>query len=119
LIVFKGENWDSNDELRTIKSMFLDFYSGDTSANMLDLTHGITHTMVFTLVGGTEAPCRVLLNVYNIVLKKNQDDSTNPIVELEETGPYIEFVQRRTTLANPDMIKESLRAPKLNKVCWW
>jgi ribosome production factor 2 len=116
LICFRGEHWDSSDELRTIKSILLDFYTGDTSADMLDLSHGITHSMVFTLIGTPDAPCRILLNVYNIKLLKNEQDEKKPKVELEECGPFVEFIQRRCTLANPDMIKEAMRLPKMNQV---
>lgn len=91
-------------------------YTGDTTADMIDINQGLTHVMVFTLVGTPAAPCRILMNVFNIALKKPEESSKYPKVELEEMGPFIEFVQRRITLANPDMIKESLRVPKLNKV---
>jgi ribosome production factor 2 len=116
LIVFQGEHWESTDELRTIKSIFLDMYTGDHSADRIDLQSGITHTMIFTLVGLPSSPCRILLNVYTIELKKNEDDALLPKVEMTEVGPFIEFVQRRTTMANMDMMKESLRVPKLNVV---
>ncbi|KAJ3336321.1 hypothetical protein HDU91_001824 [Kappamyces sp. JEL0680] len=117
LIVFRGEHWESNDELRTIKSIFLDMFTGDQTADKIDLNNGISHAMVFTLVGNPSAPCRILLNVYTTELKKSQDgDSQLPRVELTEAGPFIEFVQRRTLLANMDMMRESLRVPKLNVV---
>jgi len=113
LLAFRGEHWDSSDELRTIRSILLDMYSGDCSADMLNLSNGITHSMVFTLVGTPQA-CRILLNVYSITLKKGEEEN-KPKVELTETGPYVEFVPRRTTLANADMMKESLRVPSLGK----
>ncbi len=115
MIVFRGEHWESTDELKTIKSIFLDLFTGDISADKLDLDNGISHTMVFTLVGTPSSPCRILLNVYKLDLKKGEKPN-QPKVELEEMGPEIEFIQRRCTLANEDMRKESLRQPKLNQV---
>ncbi|KAJ3276732.1 rRNA-binding ribosome biosynthesis protein rpf2 [Terramyces sp. JEL0728] len=111
LVLFNGENWDANDELRTIKSMFLDLYTGDTSMNQLNLK-GITHAMVFTVSGPVEKP-KIIMKVYNILLKKS--GVRLPRVELEEMGPVLEFSKRRVTLANADMMKESLRMPTLNK----
>ncbi|KAJ3262261.1 hypothetical protein HK103_002674 [Boothiomyces macroporosus] len=111
LILFNGENWDANDDLRTIKSMFLDMYTGDTSMEQLNLK-GITHAMVFTITGTVEKP-KIFLRVYNILLKKS--GVRLPRVELEEMGPELEFSKRRITLANMDMMKEALRVPNLNK----
>lgn len=115
LMAFKGEHWDSSDELRTIKSIFQDCFTGNTHTDKIDLNHGLSHVMVFTLIGSPKDSCRILLNVYNVILKKS-DNIKYPKVELEETGPYVEFVQRRTTLANTQTMKDSLRVPKLNTV---
>ena len=115
-MLFRGEHWESTDELRTIKSIFLDMYTGDTSSKMIDLNNGLSHVMVFTLVGTPSAPCRILLNVYNIELKKSNEQENVPKVDLVEMGPRVEFVQRRCMLANAELIKESLRVPKLNAV---
>ncbi|KAI8901654.1 Brix domain-containing protein [Globomyces pollinis-pini] len=112
LIIFNGENWDSTDELRTVKSMFLDLFTGDTSAEQINLA-GISHLITFTCVGNPSSPCRFLMNTYNIKLMKS--GVKLPRVELEEMGPSFEFIQRRCTLANIDMMKESLRTPNLNK----
>ena len=117
LILFRGEHWESTDELRTIKSILLDLYTGDTSTKMIDLNNGLTHVMIFTLIGTPAAPCRILMNVYNIELKKSEENENIPKVELVEMGPRVEFIQRRYLLGNPELIKESLRVPKMNAVC--
>jgi ribosome production factor 2 len=113
LILFNGDNWEATQQLCTLKSIFLDMFTGDTSSEQIDLK-GLSHAMVFTCVGNAEAPCKILLKVYNIILKKS--GTRLPRVELEETGPSIDFIQRRCTLPQEDMMKEALRTPKIFKV---
>jgi ribosome production factor 2 len=111
LMMFQGD-WESSDQAKMIKSIFLDCFTGDKSADKLDL-RGISHCMVFTL-SGTFGAYKIMLRVYQVLLKKT--GTSVPRAELVEMGPSIDFVTRRSTLAQPEMWKEATRVPKLNKV---
>ncbi len=52
--------------------------------------------------------------MYRISLKKS--GTKVPRVELDEVGPSVDFVLRRTQLANDHIIKEASRQPKATKV---
>ena len=53
------------------------------------------------------ATCRVLLK---------KSGSRTPRVELDEMGPSLDLVIRRTKLASDDLYKRSMRVPKAAKV---
>ena len=58
-----------------------------------------------------------LLLLHRIVLMKS--GSSLPRVELEEMGPSLDFVMRRTHLASAEFYKKACRKPKALKVSVW
>jgi ribosome production factor 2 len=112
LIIFNGDQWEAKQEYETMRSIFLDLYTGDFETDKIDLK-GLSHLMVFTL-DSSSPKTKVKMGVYNIVLKKS--GGKTPLVELEEMGPFVNFELRRYTLANEDMLKQAMKAPKLDKV---
>lgn len=52
---------------------------------------------------------------YRILLKKS--GSRTPRVELEDMGPSLDLVMRRTKLASDDLFRRALKQPKTAKVC--
>ena len=56
----------------------------------------------------------VIHSFFSICLKKS--GSKIPRVELEEMGPSLDLVLRRTQLAAPDLLKTALKRPKAMKV---
>jgi len=50
-----------------------------------------------------------------VLLKKS--GSRTPRVEVEEMGPSLDLVLRRTHLASDDLMKAATRIPKAVKVC--
>ena len=112
LIVFNGSPWDASPDLLTIRSILLDMFTGDPSADKLDLK-GLKYVLSFTLVENGDQ-YKVLMRVYNIILKKS--GGRKPRVELEDVGPSIDFVKGRCTNANMDMLKLALKEPMVNRV---
>ena len=51
---------------------------------------------------------------YRILLKKS--GTQLPRVELEEMGPSLDLVVRRSHLASEDLLKQACRKPKATKV---
>lgn len=54
---------------------------------------------------------------FRVLLKKS--GSRTPRVELEEMGPSLDFVMRRTHLASDDLMKAATKVPKAVKVITW
>jgi len=70
---------------------------------------GIEHVLQFVAVEN-----KVLMRSYKIILKKSGEKT--PYVELEEIGPSMDFVLRRTKLASADLFKSACKQPKELKV---
>ena len=60
---------------------------------------------------------KLLLFLFRVLLKKS--GSRTPRVELEEMGPSLDFVMRRTHLASDDLMKAATKVPKAVKVIIW
>lgn len=57
----------------------------------------------------------VVINFFRILLKKS--GSQVPRIELEEMGPSLDLVMRRSHLASDDLMKQACKQPKATKVC--
>ena len=105
-LLFSGTAFDTEDELRRLKSVFIDFFRGPVVENVR--LNGLEHVLHFT---ATET--EVFMRGYKIVLKKS--GTRTPRIELEEMGPNIDFVLRRTRLASDDLYKDACKKPKGGK----
>ena len=52
---------------------------------------------------------------FRVLLKKS--GSRTPRVEVEEMGPSLDLVVRRTHLASDDLMKAATKVPRVVKVC--
>ncbi|KAI8929866.1 Brix domain-containing protein [Entophlyctis helioformis] len=114
LVLFSGEHWESSDEMRTVKSILLDMYTGDKSVDQIDL-RGLSHIVSFTssvpVVGG---PVKVYMRVYTTQLMKS--GVKLPRVELKDMGPHFNFDVRRVHVADAEVMKIARKIPKELKV---
>ncbi|XP_069128652.1 ribosome production factor 2 homolog [Argopecten irradians] len=105
-LVFAGEAFDQDTEHKRLKNLFIDFFRGPV-VSQLRLA-GLEHVIQITALDG-----KILLRNYKIKMKKS--GSKIPRVELEDMGPSLDLVIRRTKLASDDLFKRSLRQPKTAK----
>ncbi|GAA6218553.1 ribosome production factor 2 homolog [Lates japonicus] len=107
MLVFAGEAFDTDNEHKRLKSLFIDFFRGPTvSAVRLA---GLEHVLHFTALDG-----KIFMRSYRCLLKKS--GCRTPRIELEEIGPSFDFVLRRTHLASDDLYKLAHKQPKALKV---
>ncbi|OWF51978.1 ribosome production factor 2 homolog [Mizuhopecten yessoensis] len=105
-LLFCGEAFDQDAEHKRLKNLFIDFFRGPVISQVR--LAGLEHVIQITSLDG-----KILLRNYKIMMKKS--GSKTPRVELDDMGPSIDFVIRRTKLASDDLYKRSLRQPKTVK----
>eukprot|EP00798_Chlamydomonas_sp_ICE-L_P007835 gene7835-1035_t len=105
-IIFAGEKFESVGPLKQMKSLLLDFFRGPP-ISQINLA-GLDRVMMATAVDDN----KVLLRQYSIKMKKS--GSRVPRLALEEMGPRLDFVVRRSREAPADMAKEAMRQPQLH-----
>ncbi|NXB54778.1 RPF2 factor, partial [Leucopsar rothschildi] len=103
LLIFAGDMFDVNEEYRRLKSLFIDFFRGPTVPSIR--LAGLEYVLHFTAVDG-----KIYMRSYKVLLKKS--GCKIPRIELEEMGPSLDLVMRRTHLASDDLYKLSLKQPK-------
>ncbi|KAM6992712.1 ribosome production factor 2 homolog [Tautogolabrus adspersus] len=107
MLVFAGEAFDMDNEHKRLKSLLIDFFRGpQVSAVRLA---GLEHVLHFTALEG-----KVYMRSYRSLLKKS--GCRTPRIELEEIGPSLDLVLRRTHLASDDLYKLAHRRPKALKI---
>lgn len=106
-LIFNGENFETDSELRRLKSLFIDFFRGPVVSNVT--LKGLEHVVSFTAVDE-----KILVRNYKVNLKKS--GTRTPRIELQEMGPNFDFIVRRTQLASDDLYKRACRKPKAAKV---
>ncbi|CAL9734866.1 ribosome biogenesis protein Rpf2p [Monosporozyma servazzii] len=111
---FQGSAFDTHPVYKQIKSLFLDFFKGE--ATKLQDVAGLQHVISMTVQGdfqdGEPLP-NVLFRVYKLkTYRSEQGGKKLPRVELQETGPRLDFKIGRVHTPSIDMVREALKKPK-------
>jgi len=103
MILFQGELFESNSDYQLLKSLFLDFYRGET-LEKINLA-SVDRVLILTAHGG-----KVFLRQYAIMMKKS--GTRFPRIELEEIGPHVDMDVRRVKPASAELKKQAMRQAK-------
>ncbi|KAM3853653.1 ribosome production factor 2 homolog isoform 1-T1 [Vipera latastei] len=106
MLIFAGDAFDLNEEHRRLKSLLIDFFRGPVVPSIR--LAGLEHVLHFTAVDE-----KIYIRSYKVLLKKS--GCKIPRIELEDMGPSLDLVIRRTHLASDDLYKLSLKKPKALK----
>ncbi|XP_043918667.1 ribosome production factor 2 homolog [Protopterus annectens] len=106
MLIFAGDVFETDGDYRRLKSLFIDFFRGPTVPSVR--LAGLEHVIHFTALDG-----KIFMRSYKVLLKKS--GCRTPRIELEEMGPSLDFVLRRTHLASDDLYKRALKQPKALK----
>lgn len=118
MFAFQGAAFDTHPVYKQIKSLFLDFFRGDTT-DLQDVA-GLQHVIVVTtqrdFQDGEPLP-PVLFRVYRLrTYRSEQGGRKLPRVELEETGPRLDFSIGRIHTPSPDIAREANRKAQNKQV---
>ncbi|XP_019501914.1 PREDICTED: ribosome production factor 2 homolog isoform X1 [Hipposideros armiger] len=106
MLIFAGDDFDVTEDYRRLKSLLIDFFRGPTVTNIR--LAGLEYVLHFTALNG-----KIYFRSYKLLLKKS--GCRTPRIELEEMGPSLDLVLRRTHLASDDLYKLSMKMPKALK----
>lgn len=133
---FASDLFDSHPRFQQLKSMLLDFFNGEIidGIHLAGLEHVISVTLgpapdsftstagATTTLGATESSSssnetkslpKVHIRAYTIRLLSS--GTRVPRVELTPMGPSLDLSLRRHTDADPELLKQAMRRPKLKK----
>ena len=99
-LLFSGSLFDTHDDMKRIKNLLVDFFRGPRVPKIR--LQGLEHALQFTAVE-KDGKTVIYMRSYKIELRKS--GSRIPRVELEEMGPMMDLVVRRTHLADEDYFK--------------
>lgn len=110
LMVFHGPSFDTDERMKRVKSLLIDFFGGAVADQVL--LSGMEQAIVCTALDqpGSDAKPKVLLRRYRISMQKS--GSSLPRVELEELGPSLSLALDRTRNPDKDRWKQSIKVPK-------
>ncbi|XP_072595082.1 ribosome production factor 2 homolog isoform X3 [Vulpes vulpes] len=106
MLIFAGDDFDVTEDYRRLKNLLIDFFRGPTVSNIR--LAGLEYVLHFTALNG-----KIYFRSYKLLLKKS--GCRTPRIELEEMGPSLDLVLRRTRLASDDLYKLSMKMPKALK----
>jgi len=108
-LIFHGELFDTERDYQRLKCFFIDFFRGPTTVKEIDLS-GLEHVLTFTIDPQTKL---ISMRVFRIEFKKS--GHRIPRIELQEIGPHLDLILRRTKLASDDYYKRTLKQPRAIK----
>ncbi|GMM31857.1 rRNA-binding ribosome biosynthesis protein [Martiniozyma asiatica (nom. inval.)] len=115
MFVFNGHIWDINPTFIQIKSLFMDMFRGETT-NLQDVA-GLQSVIALSAIEDDDNDKTVSslpivhFRTYKIKTFKSAEPKLARI-ELDETGPRLDFKIGRVQRADPEMEKEAFRVPK-------
>lgn len=107
LLIFNGDIFENNREYGRIRNLLIDMFHRESTKNVR--LQGLEHVISFTARDN-----KILFRSFRVFLKKS--GSRTPRIELEEIGPHVDLVVRRTQLGSDDLFKQSCKKPKELKV---
>ncbi|KAH3675008.1 hypothetical protein WICMUC_002840 [Wickerhamomyces mucosus] len=110
MFTFNGEVFESHPVYKHVKSLFLDFFRGETT-DLQDVA-GLQHIISITAGEALEGQPLPLVNFRVYTLKTFKSGQKVPRVELNEIGPRLDFAIGRYEEPSPEMLKEALKKPR-------
>ncbi|CCH43021.1 hypothetical protein BN7_2568 [Wickerhamomyces ciferrii] len=110
MFTFNGAVFDTHPVYKQIKSLFLDFFRGQTT-DLQDVA-GLQHMISITAADFQEGEPLPQVNFRVYLLKTYKSGQKIPRVELNEIGPRLDFAIGRFEHASPDIEKEAMKRPK-------
>ncbi|WRT69244.1 uncharacterized protein IL334_006228 [Kwoniella shivajii] len=114
LMVFHSDLFDTHPTYQQLKSHLLDFYNGHAISE-IPLIGGLEHVISITAgpVSDEIQLPKVHFRVYTVKLIGS--GSKVPKLQLTEMGPSIDFTVRRIQEADEELLKMSMKRPKIAK----
>ncbi len=126
---FASELFDSHPRFQQLKSVLLDFFNGEVidGIHLAGLEHVISVTLsptpetlnnaTTTLSGVSSESTTILPKVHirTYTIRLLSSGTRIPRVELVPMGPALDLALRRHADADPEMLKQALKRPKLKK----
>jgi len=109
LILFQGEQFDSNHDLALFKNFIIDYFRGE----VLDK---INLASLDRVIVCTAAPSDGIIYFRHFAVSLKKSTSKFPRVELDEVGPRMDLTFRRRKSAPDEVRKQALRSPKAAKI---
>lgn len=110
MICFTGSLFDSAPEYKLVKSMFLDFFRGET-VNAVNV-EGLQYMINVAAAEPSDRETAPVVHLRVHLIKTRKSGQKLPRVEVEEIGPRIDFRVRRMQEADEGMMKEALKKPR-------
>jgi len=112
LMLFQGSSFETDDRLKRVKSLMLDFFGGEAPSKVL--LEGLEHVIVFSAseepVVGSADETKVSMRRFSIQYAKS--GSKLPRCELQEAGPSFDLHFDRCKEADRDQWKKAIKVPK-------
>ena len=106
-LLFSGALFENNEDLKRVKNLLIDFFRGPRVPKVR--LQGLEHALQFTAIERDGKPV-ILMRSYRIELCKS--GTRVPRVELQDMGPHLDLVLRRTHLASDDLFNSTCKQVK-------
>lgn len=111
MMLFCGDIWMQQSDYKNLQNLLIDFYRGDVVDKLVPT--GLDHVIVFTAATVPDTQTTMIhQRTYFLQLKKDPNGSSTPVPLLENCGPDLDYVLRRTQWAVPELASAARKLPE-------
>lgn len=107
VIIFQGDSWETDSALSKVRNLLHDFFVENVKVKELEINNAMRLTITFSAYEN-----KVAMRVFEVLMNGNilEDDGKTSI---EEVGPKVDLVLRRTRFSDDELWKQATKVLKV------
>ena len=107
-IIFQGDVWETDSSLSKVKNILHDFFVENIKLKEIEVNNALRLTITFSAYGN-----KIFMRTFEVILSGSNILEDEGKLSIEEVGPKVNFVLRRTRFADDELMKQATKELKV------
>lgn len=106
-IIFQGDSWETDANLSKVRNLLHDFFVENIKITEVEINNALRLTITFSAYAD-----KIFMRTFEVLLTGKNILEDDGKLSIEEVGPKVDFVLRRTRFADDELWKQATKVPK-------